>query len=130
MTLEKLLSLNEFDGVLTSAEARFKARIGHLEGLAAAGTVGLFGYGGKGRTLAWQIAKGSNIKVVVYDSSKKVRELAASEGFSTVSAVQDLNQDGVGVILGACQAQIEQASIILRDHIFYQEAAYLLIPPS
>lgn len=129
MTTAKLLSHHEFDGVLTGAEARFRARIDRLAALKSAGTVGIFGYGGKGRTLAWQIAKGSDTKVVVYDSRPKVRELAATEGFATVDSVRDLEGRGFGVILGACQAQMEQAAVVPDDHIYYQEAAYLFDAP-
>lgn len=129
MTDAKLLSFAEFSETLNSAENRFRDRIGKLKGLIAQGKICLFGYGGKGRTLAWQIAKNSATKVIVYDSNPQVRALAAKEGFVTIESAQDMHQDGYGVILGACQAQIEQADAIGHDHIYYQEAAFLFDAP-
>lgn len=129
MTPEKLLSFDEFDEILESAENRFYKRISDLDKLVAAKSVYLFGYGGKGRMLASQIAKGSGTKVIIYDSNAKTRDLAAREGFSTVSSLHDMRHKEYGVILGACQAQMEQAAVVKHNHIYYQEAAYLFDAP-
>jgi FkbM family methyltransferase len=129
MTSAKHLSRNEFDEILESAQSRFHKRISDLDKLVAAKSVYLFGYGGKGRTLAWQIAKNSDTKVIVYDSSPKVRDLAAKEGFTTVTSPEAFRQSEYGVILGACQAQMEQAAVVQHNHIYYQEAAYLFDAP-
>jgi FkbM family methyltransferase len=125
MTQVKTLSFDEFDKILKSAENRFRKRIIDLEKLVAAKCVYLFGYGGKGRALAWQITKNSDTKVIVYDSSPNVRDLAAKEGFATVSSPETFRQSEYGVILGACQAQMEQAVIVQHSYIYYQEAAYV-----
>src|SRR5215831_7180799 len=109
---QKRLSPDEFHQILESAEMRSQSRREDLERLLAQKVVYLFGYGGKGRTLAWQIAKGSDTKVIVYDSTLRGRDLAAKEGFATVGSVDDLRGSEYGVILGACQAQIEQAAIV------------------
>jgi FkbM family methyltransferase len=129
LTPAKLLSFDEFGELLKSAENRSRNRIGNLEKLVAAKSVYLFGYGGKGRALAWQIAKNSDTKVIIYDSNPKMMGLAAKEGFATVLSSQELQQGEYGVILGACQAQIEQAAVVPHNHIYYQEAAYLFDAP-
>lgn len=129
MMTDELMPFDQFDDVLRSAENRFEKRIKDLEKLVAARHVYLFGYGGKGRTLARQIARGSDIKVIVFDTNPAVRELAAKEGFATVSAVKDFRQNDYGVILGACQAQMEQAAVVKNNIIYYQQAAYLFDTP-
>jgi FkbM family methyltransferase len=125
----KALSFAGFNAVLDSARGRFDKRARELRGLVADKPVYLFGYGGKGRTLASQIAKGSTTRVIVYDSNARTRDLAARDGFSTMDRLADIGQDGNGVILGACQAQMEQAAIVPGNHIFYQEAAWLFDAP-
>ncbi len=125
MVSAKFLSFDEFENTLVFAQDRFHKRLDTLEKLVAANRFYLFGYGGKGRTLAWQIASGSDIKVTVYDSSPKARDLAAKDGFQTLSYLDELRQTEYGVILGACQAQLEQAALVQNNHVFYQEAAYL-----
>jgi FkbM family methyltransferase len=129
MTALNSLSFDEFDEILVSAEDRFNRRLVALKKLVDKESVYLFGYGGKGRTLAWQIAAGSGTKVIVYDSSRVARELAATEGFQTVDDLLDVGKAECGVILGACQAQMEQASLITSNSIYYQEAAYLFDAP-
>ena len=122
MTSAALLSFDEFEDALDSAKSRFDKRIGELKALVSGKPVYLFGYGGKGRTLASQIAKASNTEVIVFDSDSRTREVAAREGFSTIATRDELGQRGLGVILAACQAQMEQAALVPRNHIFYQEA--------
>ena len=90
MTPAKFLSFDDFDKTLVAAQDRFNARLGELTKLVASNRVYLFGYGGKGRMLAWQIANSSNVKVTVYDSSPKGRELAAKDGFPTVGSVDEI----------------------------------------
>jgi FkbM family methyltransferase len=124
-----MLSFTQFDEVLKSAENRFHQRIMELEKLISAKSIYLFGYGGKGRMLAWQIRQSSDTNVVVYDSSPNVRDLAAKEGFTTVCSPEAFSTTEYGVILGACQAQMEQAAIVQHNYIYYQEAAYLFDAP-
>src|SRR5690349_2307969 len=95
-----ILSFTQFDEILKSAENRLHKRIMKLEKLAAATSVYLFGYGGKGRALAGQITQSSDTKVIVYESSPKVRDQDAKEGFATVSSPEAF-QGEYGVILGA-----------------------------
>src|SRR5690348_364215 len=120
MTHPMMLSFTQFDKILKSAENRFHKRITELEKLVSAKSVYLFGYGGKGRMLAWQIKQSWDTNVIVYDSSPKVRDLAEKEGFATVSSPETFRQSEYGVILGACQAQIEQAAIVQHNYIYYQ----------
>ena len=129
MKSEQPLTFQEFGKALDSARERFDRRIAELEHLVKDKPVHLFGYGGKGRTLASQIATNSDTEVIVYDSNPGAREVAAREGFSIVDARDKLGQDGCGVILGACQAQMEQAALVPRNRIFYQEAAWLFDTP-
>jgi FkbM family methyltransferase len=130
MTTPALLSFDDFERFLNSAESRFVGgRLGRIKELVATGRVNVFGYGGKGRALAKQIAVGSDTVVSVYDSSPKTRALAAVEGFVTVDTLDELRQSKDGVILGACQDQLGQAAIVPNNHIFYQEAAYVFDTP-
>src|SRR5262245_18963125 len=108
MTLQNPMSFLEFDDALESARSRFNDRISGLNKLAAGKFIYLFGYGGKGRALASHIDKESDVKVIVYDSNPKTRDLAEREGFSTINNPHDMRREECGVILGACQAQLEQ----------------------
>lgn len=125
----KIMSFAEFEKMLVSARERFNRRLETLEHLAAIRRVCLFGYGGKGKALAWHIANYAGTQVLVYDSSPKVRDDAGKDGFEIVSSLEELCQADCGVILGACQAQLEQAAMVQTNHIFYQEAAYLFDAP-
>jgi FkbM family methyltransferase len=123
------LTFDQFDENLVSANDRFKQRLPNLMAVLNSPRVYLFGYGGKGRTLAGQIAKASAIKVVVYDSSAKGRAAAANDGFATVDNLDDISRGEDGIVLGACQAQLEQAALVNGNRIYYQEAAYLFDAP-
>lgn len=129
MTPATLLTFSEFERTLASALDRFDDRLRTLERWAAADRIFLFGYGGKGKSLAWHIANGADTEVIIYDSSPEVRTAAKKDGFTTVSRLDELRQADSGVILGACQAQLEQAALVPTNHIYYQEAAYVFDAP-
>ena len=129
MTNANSLSFDEFDAMLVAAEERRIRRLGTLTALVRSGCVYLFGYGGKGRALALQIAASSGTRVIVHDSNPAARELAAKEGFPVVHDLREARHAECGIILGACQAQLEQASLSGGNLIYYQEAAYLFDAP-
>lgn len=126
---ESALPPGDFAQTLEAADLRRAERLRDLRGRLDLSRVYLFGYGGKGRGLAWDIRKNSTTSVVVYDSSIEKRRAASGDGFETVDSVEALGGHGHGVILGACQAQMEQAEIVSGDPVFYQEAAYLFDAP-
>jgi len=119
----------DFAQRLAAADGRRETRLRDLRERLDLGRVYLFGYGGKGRGLAWDIRKNSTTSVVVYDSSIGKRRAASGDGFETVDSIDALGGNGYGVILGACQAQSEQAGLVSGSPIFYQEAAYLFDAP-
>jgi len=119
----------DFAQRLVAADGRREARLRDLRERLDLHRVYLFGYGGKGRGLAWDIRKNSTTSVVVYDSSIEKRRAASGDGFETVDSIDALGGNGYGVILGACQAQSEQAGLVSENPIFYQEAAYLFDAP-
>src|SRR5213592_4336612 len=63
------LSFGEFNEILLSADSRGRQRLIEINNLLSNNCVFLFGYGAKGRSLAWQIRNGSDTKVFVYDSN-------------------------------------------------------------
>src|SRR5689334_12040401 len=98
------LPFDSFANHLLSAHSRLQGRMTRLENLIhPSGRVNLFGFGGKGRALAWQIRELSNLAVTVFDSSAETRDRAAREGFAVVDRLEDLPQDSTCTILGACQ---------------------------
>ena len=129
MTHLNLLSFDEFDAILVSAQHRLATRLYTLDRLFATKKLNLFGYGGKGRSLASHIASGSGIEIGVYDSNAKARHMAEKDGFKIFNTLTELQQSDDGIILGACQAQIEQAHLVGQNYIFYQEAAYFFDTP-
>lgn len=126
--IEIPLAFPAFAETLASAERRFQRRLIVLKRVIAREYVYLFGYGAKGRALAQHIAQFSSKKVIVYDSDANARKRAEREGFGIVDSVQEIRPD-CGVILGACQAQLEQARAVPQNYIYYQEAAYLFDAP-
>lgn len=123
------LSFGEFQSELAAASQRGSIRMKHLMPLADANAVYLFGFGGKGRALAWHIRHATRTSVIVYDSSAEVRARAANEGFDVVDDLRQIDHNTHGTILGACQAQSEQASRVPNNRIYYQEAAFLFDAP-
>ena len=124
-----LMSFAEFEKTLFSAQNRLNRRLRTLEKLAATDRIYLFGFGGKGKALAWHIANCAGTEVIVFDSSPEVRDEARKDGFQIVSSLNEIRQTDYGVILGACQAQLNQAALVQTNHIYYQEAAYLFDAP-
>jgi FkbM family methyltransferase len=127
--MEDALRLGEFAQTLEAANVRRADRLRDLRERLDLSRVYLFGYGGKGRGLAWDIRKNSTTSVVVYDSSIEKRRAASGDGFETVDSIEALGGHSRGVILAACQAQLEQAGLVSRNPIFYQEAAYVFDTP-
>jgi FkbM family methyltransferase len=89
----------------------------------------LFGFGGKGQTLAHQIWHITGQPVTVFDSSKQKREMARAQGFSTVESLTQETAGQWAVVLASGQMQLEQRDIVGRNYIFHQEVANLLKVP-
>ncbi|MFN9624326.1 MAG: FkbM family methyltransferase [Cyanobacteriota bacterium] len=89
----------------------------------------LFGFGGKGKALAEQIRELAGKEVTIYDTSPQRRESARQEGFPTVDVLSATDPQEWLVILGACQAQLEQKSFVNGRSLFYQEAASFFHAP-
>ena len=119
------LGSEEFSQTLAAAEQRRIIRLQGLQRFVGAERVYLFGYGGKGRSLARQIASSSSVRVIVFDTSSAAREQAVKDGFEVVSDLAEASQSTCGIILGACQSQAEQAALAGSNHIYFEEAAYL-----
>lgn len=127
-SLQSLTSAR-FLEVLQDADMRRTRRLAGIAPLLESGSVCLFGFGGKGRTLARHIRSHSGTSVIVYDSNPATRKHAAEEGFATVETVGEVRDGKHAVVLGACQAQLEQASVVNGRHVYYQEAAHLFDAP-
>jgi FkbM family methyltransferase len=129
MTNLTTLGFEEFNGILAAADSRRQRRLTDLQRFLDSGRIFLFGYGGKGRSLARHIVTNSSTEVVVFDSSADTRKRAESEGFVVVEDLREAKESRSGVILGACQAQAEQSALIGGDGIYFEEAAYLFDAP-
>ena len=123
------LSLTSLRRQLAAADVRREVRLRELQERLDLSRIYLFGYGGKGRGLALDIRKirqrasSSTIPAARNDAQPP------DDGFETVDSIDALGGNGYGVILGACQAQSEQARLVSENPIFYQEAAYLFDTP-
>jgi FkbM family methyltransferase len=123
------LGLTEFEALLKEAHDRWVARKPLLDALIARKPLAIFGFGGKGQFLAQHIRQYAQIDIAVYDTAPEKRALAAELGFRTIGNLGALTGGGWAIILGACQAQIEQQRIIPTDYIYFQEAACLFKAP-
>ena len=123
------LSRGPFAAHLAEAEARGSRRQDTLRRLTLSGRVVLFGYGGKGRDLALHIQRYHGLEVQVHDTSPLARARAQRDGFVALEQLPRCAGDQLGVILGACQAQAEQAALAGGAPVFYQEAASLFDAP-
>lgn len=123
------LSFDEFDNILESAQEKARKRLTDIARLVDSNSIYLFGFGGKGRALAHHIAKNQNYELSVYDSHSETREIASKEGFRVIDNISSIDITKSCVILGACQAQAEQALIIKNNYIYFQEAAYFFDAP-
>jgi FkbM family methyltransferase len=119
------LTHEAFQIKLEQADSRWKHRKIELDSLVSRLPLLLFGFGGKGQALAHHIQKHLHRELVVFDKSVQKRELAQSQGFLVVD---ELTQDVLSqhsVILGACQAQLEQKQVAGTNYIYYEEATCL-----
>jgi len=123
------LDLAAFTAKLDAAGARWSQRKQQLEDQLTRMPVALFGYGGKGRSLAHHIRRHASAEIAIFDSAPDKRALAAEAGFKTIDSLEDLVQGPWLSILGACQAQIQQKHSISNPHMFFQEAACLFGAP-
>ena len=124
------LTREAFQHELEQADARWKKRKIELDTLVSRLPLLLFGFGGKGQALAHHIQKHVQKDLVVYDSSAQKRELARSQGFKVLDMFTSDDLSQFAVILGACQAQLEQKEVAGKNnYVYYQEAAYLFAAP-
>jgi len=124
------LSFEAFTRELSEAQARWIERRPLLEALIDAKPLLLFGFGGKGQTLAHQIRNLSAKAVTVFDTSPDKRRIAQAQGFTVIETLLPEQADTWATILGACQAQSEQKLDVPQNHIYFQEAATLFNVPS
>jgi FkbM family methyltransferase len=123
------LSKSDFLEQLKQAESRWKQRKIELDSMITKLPLILFGFGGKGQSLAHHIQKHTKWKLSIFDSSPIKRALAKSQGFRVLdSLTTDLTSQSA-VILSACQAQLEQKKSVGENYIYYQEAASLFGAP-
>jgi len=120
------LSLDEFMDGLHHAQSRWKHRKIELDNMISRLPLLLFGYGGKGQALAQHIKNNTEIELVIFDASIEKRALAKSQGFKIIDELTNDVLSKMAVILGACQAQLEQKETVGHNYIYYQEAACLL----
>lgn len=119
------LTREAFQLELEQADARWKHRKIELDSLVSRLPLLLFGFGGKGQALAHHIQKYLHRELVVFDTSVQKRELAQSQGFKVLDALTPDVLLQFAVILGACQAQLEQKQVAGKNFIYYEEAACL-----
>jgi FkbM family methyltransferase len=123
------LTREAFQLELEQADARWKQRKIELDSLVSRLPLLLFGFGGKGQTLAHHIQKYLHRELVVFDTSVQKRKLAQSQGFKVLDTLSPDVLSQYAIILGACQAQLEQKQVIGQNYIYYQEAACLFAAP-
>jgi FkbM family methyltransferase len=119
----------EFLETLDRASDRWKLRKKSLEILVAQFTLLLFGFGGKGQVLAHHIRDNTQNDLYIYDTCSEKRALARSLGFQVVDEMFPHSLTKFAVILGACQAQLEQKKIAGNNYIYYQEASVIFGAP-
>jgi FkbM family methyltransferase len=124
-----MLTREAFQQELELAVARWKQRKVELDSLVSNFPLLLFGFGGKGQCLGHHIQKHVQKELVVFDTSVHKRELARSQGFKVLDALTPDLLSQFAIILGACQAQLEQKEVAGRNYIYYQEAACLFAAP-
>ncbi|MCP9860379.1 MULTISPECIES: FkbM family methyltransferase [unclassified Cyanobium] len=123
------LTREAFQLELEQADARWKQRKIELDSLVSRLPLLLFGFGGKGQTLAHHIQKHIQRELVIFDTSAHKRELAQSQGFKVLDMLTPDVLSQFAVVLGACQAQLEQKQVAGKNYIYYQEAACLFAAP-
>lgn len=123
------LAAPDFFDLLEDARLRRHKRMAHLEALLHEAQLCLFGYGGKGRQLARHIALECRKHVFIHDTNPATRDRARADGFPVIDDFNGMDRSRFATILGACQAQLEQAALVGSNFIYYQEAAYLFDMP-
>lgn len=123
------LTFERFCQTIADAGNSWQMRKKDLQNLINSKPLLLFGFGGKGQTLAHQIRQITGKEVTVFDSSASKREAARIQGFNTVDQFSLPDGARWATILGACQAQFEQKTAVQQNFIYYQEAANLLGAP-
>ncbi len=123
------ISADAFFTRLADADQRRIRRLRLLDVLLNKTRLCLFGYGGKGRSLAHHIARIHGRDLLIFDSNPMARKRARAEGFAVVDDFTQIDTNQTATILGACQAQAEQAGVVGRNFIYYQEAAYIFDLP-
>jgi FkbM family methyltransferase len=123
------LSKNEFLDRLNHANQRREDRISALRKRLDQSSLCLFGYGGKGKTLADHLRNRLGLDLIVFDNSASNLMRAERDGFNTVSSLNEIDKRRFFTILGACQHQLQQAEEVQENYVFYQEAAYLFNMP-
>ena len=119
----------EFLETLARASDRWKLRKKSLEILVSQFTLLLFGFGGKGQVLAHHIRNNTQNDLYIYDICSEKRSLARALGFKVIDEINPHLLTKWVVILGACQAQLEQKKIAGNNYIYYQEASVLFGTP-
>ena len=123
-------SYAQFNEALAQAHSRWATRKPLLLELLDSKPLLLFGFGGKGQTLAHQIRQITGHPVTVFDSSEKKRDLAHAQGFATVNSLTPQTAGEWTVILASGQVQLEQRDTVKRNYVFHQEVANLLKVPA
>lgn len=111
-----------FSAILHDASRQWAHRRSVVEETVRRSALLVFGFGGKGRTLAEQLRQLAGQDVHVFDRSPSRRALARELGFPVLDALP-VPGSGWATILAACQAQQEQRRDVQDDVIFFQEAA-------
>jgi FkbM family methyltransferase len=124
------LSYTQFNEALAQTHGQWATRKASLLELLDSKPLLLFGFGGKGQTLAHQIRQITGQRVTVFDSSKHKRDLARAQGFATVDSLTSESAGQWAVVLASGQVQLEQRDTVGRNYVFHQEVANLLKVPA
>ena len=123
------LTREVFQQKLEQADNRWNKRKAELDSLVSQLPLLLFGFGEKGQAIAHHIQQHNRRELVVFDTSSTNREAARSQGFKVLDRLTSEVLSQFAVILGACQAQLEQKKLVGKNYVYYQEAAYLFALP-
>lgn len=126
---ENYLHFDLFKAELMEAQARWNCRHDELNELINSKPLLLFGFGGKGQSLAHQIKNLIKKEITVYDVNPEKRTLAKLQGFTVIEKFNPEMTENWATILGGCQVQSEQKTSVPANHIYYQEAVTLFNTP-
>lgn len=124
------MSFDQFNAALLQAQAQWSVRKAELSYLMDAKPLLLFGFGGKGQTLAHQLKEITRKPVTIFDSSIERRLLAQAMGYAAIDELTPETADRWAIVLGSGQAQLEQKHLVKRNYLFHQEAANLIQAPA